>query len=65
MARTICRSSCSELPLVRPGHSTLAVLSFLTNWNDLMPIYVLFSPGRFTLPPGLSIHKSAYTPIPW
>ena len=50
------------LPLVRPGLATLAVLSFLTNWNDLIwPVYVLFSPSRFTLPPGLSILQGAYT----
>ena len=50
------------LPLVRPGLATLAVLSFLTNWNELIwPVYVLFSPNRFTLPPGLSILQGAYT----
>jgi multiple sugar transport system permease protein len=50
------------LPLVRPGLATLAVLSFLTNWNDLIwPVYVLFSPSKFTLPPGLSILQGAYT----
>ena len=50
------------LPLVRPGLATLAVLSFLTNWNDLIwPVYVLFSPNKFTLPPGLSILQGAYS----
>jgi multiple sugar transport system permease protein len=50
------------LPLVRPGLATLAVLSFLANWNELIwPVYVLFSPNRFTLPPGLSILQGAYT----
>jgi multiple sugar transport system permease protein len=49
------------VPLVRPGLATLAVLSFLTNWNDLIwPVYVLFSPDKFTLPPGLSILQGAY-----
>jgi multiple sugar transport system permease protein len=49
------------LPLVRPGLATLAVLSFLTNWNDLLwPVYVLFSPNRFTLPAGLPILQGAY-----
>ena len=49
------------LPLVRPGLATLAVLSFLTNWNDLLwPVYVLFSPNHFTLPAGLPILQGAY-----
>jgi multiple sugar transport system permease protein len=50
------------LPLSRPALATLAVLSFLTNWNDfLWPVYVLFSPDRLTLPPGLNTLQSAYT----
>jgi multiple sugar transport system permease protein len=50
------------LPLSRPALATLAVLSFLTNWNDFIwPIYVLFSPDSFTLPPGLGILQGAYT----
>jgi multiple sugar transport system permease protein len=50
------------LPLSRPALATLAVLSFLTNWNDFIwPIYVLFSPSSFTLPPGLGILQGAYT----
>lgn len=49
------------LPLAKPALATLAVLSFLTNWNDfLWPIYVLFSPERLTLPPGLATLQSAY-----
>jgi multiple sugar transport system permease protein len=49
------------LPLAKPALATLAVLSFLTNWNDfLWPIYVLFSPEQLTLPPGLSTLQSAY-----
>jgi len=50
------------LPLSKASLATLAVLSFLTNWNDfLWPIYVLFTPGNLTLPPGLSILQGAYT----
>jgi multiple sugar transport system permease protein len=50
------------LPLSKPALATLAVISFLTNWNDFIwPIYVLFSPERFTLPPGLGILQGAYT----
>ncbi len=50
------------LPLSKAPLITLAVLSFLTNWNDfLWPIYVLFTPQSLTLPPGLSILQGAYT----
>lgn len=48
------------LPLSRPALVTLAMLSFLTNWNDfLWPVYVLFSPENQTLPAGLSTLQSA------
>ena len=50
------------LPLSKPALATLALLSFLTNWNDVLwPLYVLFSPERLTLQPGLSTLQSAYT----
>jgi multiple sugar transport system permease protein len=50
------------LPLSKPALATLAVISFLSNWNDFIwPIYVLFSPENFTLPPGLGILQGAYT----
>jgi multiple sugar transport system permease protein len=50
------------LPLSRPALSTLAVLSFLTNWNDfLWPVYVLFSPETQTLPSGLAKLQNAAT----
>jgi multiple sugar transport system permease protein len=50
------------LPLSKPALATLAVISFLANWNDFIwPIYVLFSPQNFTLPPGLGILQGAYT----
>ncbi|MEU4622058.1 carbohydrate ABC transporter permease [Actinoplanes sp. NPDC023801] len=49
------------LPLSKPALATLAVISFLGNWNDFIwPIYVLFSPEQFTLPPGLGILQGAY-----
>lgn len=48
------------LPLARPALATLALLAFLTNWNDfLWPVYVLFSPEVQTLPAGLSTLQSA------
>jgi multiple sugar transport system permease protein len=50
------------LPLSKPALATLALLSFMTNWNDfLWPLYVLFSPERLTLQPGLSTLQSAFT----
>jgi len=49
------------LPLSKAPLATLALLSFLTNWNDfLWPIYVLFSPQNLVLPPGLSKLQGAY-----
>jgi multiple sugar transport system permease protein len=50
------------LPLSEAPLATLAVLSFLTNWNDfLWPVYVLFTPQSLTLPLGLSILQGACT----
>jgi multiple sugar transport system permease protein len=50
------------LPLSKAPLATLAVLTFLVNWNDfLWPVYVLFSPENLTLPPGLAILQDAYT----
>ena len=49
------------LPLSKAPLATLALLSFLTNWNDfLWPIYVLFSPKSLVLPPGLAKLQGAY-----
>jgi len=49
------------LPLSKAPLATLALLSFLTNWNDfLWPVYVLFSPKNLVLPPGLSKLQGAY-----
>lgn len=48
------------LPLSKPAMATLALLAFLTNWNDfLWPVYVLFSADVQTLPAGLSTLQSA------
>ncbi len=50
------------IPLSRPALATLAVLSFLNNWNDfLWPVYVLLSPQHETLQPGLAVLQGAYT----
>ena len=49
------------LPLSKAPLATVAVLSFLQNWNDfLWPVYVLFSPQSLTLQPGLSTLQGAY-----
>ncbi|MGH3648887.1 MAG: carbohydrate ABC transporter permease [Micromonosporaceae bacterium] len=49
------------LPLSKPALATLAVLSFLANWNDFVwPVYVIFSPENMTLPPGLATLQQAY-----
>ena len=48
------------LPLSKPALATLALLAFLTNWNDfLWPVYVLFSAENQTLQVGLSTLQSA------
>lgn len=50
------------LPLSKPALATLAVLSFLSNWNNfLWPIYVLFSPEKLTLPAGLATLQNTYS----
>jgi multiple sugar transport system permease protein len=50
------------LPLSKPALATLAVLSFLTNWNDfLWPTFTLFSADRLTLPAGLGLLQGEYT----
>jgi multiple sugar transport system permease protein len=50
------------LPLSKAPLATLAILSFLTNWNDfLWPLYVLFNQPNFTLQPALGILQSSYT----
>ena len=48
------------LPLSKAPLATLAVLTFLLNWNDfLWPVYVLFSPENLTLPSGLAKLQNA------
>lgn len=50
------------IPLSKPALATLAVLAFLSSWNNfLWPVYVLFSPDRLTLPAGLATLQSTYT----
>lgn len=50
------------LPLSKPALATLAVLSFLSNWNNfLWPVYVLFTPEKLTLPAGLATLQNTYS----
>lgn len=50
------------VPLARPAIATLAVLGFLTSWNDfLWPVFVLFSSDMQTLPAGLALMQSQDT----
>lgn len=50
------------LPLSKPALATLAVLSFLSNWNNfLWPVYVLFSADKLTLPAGLATLQNTYS----
>lgn len=48
-------------PLSREAIITLWVISFMGNWNDyLWPLVVLYSPGKRTLPVGMSTLQGAY-----
>lgn len=50
------------VPLAKPAIATLAVLAFLTSWNDfLWPVFVLFSSDMMTLPAGLAQLQSDNT----
>jgi multiple sugar transport system permease protein len=49
------------LPLMGPPLSTVAVLTFLSVWNDfLWPLVVISSPDRFTVQLGLQNYQSAH-----
>lgn len=47
------------LPLCKPALATVAVLSFISGWNDFInPLIYLNSPSRFTLALGLSFFQN-------
>lgn len=49
------------VPLSRPGLGTLALLTFITSWNDfLQPLIILKDPSRFTLPIILALLQNQY-----
>jgi len=50
------------LPLSRPALATVAVLAFVTSWNQyLLPLLVFTSPGHFTLPLAVANFQTQYS----
>jgi raffinose/stachyose/melibiose transport system permease protein len=50
------------LPLSRPALATVAVLAFVTSWNQyLLPLLVFDDPAQFTLPLGVAAFQSQYS----
>jgi len=50
------------LPLSKPLLATLAILTFLYNWNNFIsPLIYIFDESKFTLPLGLSLLQGKYT----
>ena len=50
------------LPLSKPLLATLAILTFLYNWNNFIsPLIYIFDEAKFTLPLGLSLLQGRYT----
>jgi len=50
------------LPLSKPLIATLAILTFLYNWNNFIsPLIYLLDESKFTLPLGLSLLQGRYT----
>ncbi|MBP3925175.1 carbohydrate ABC transporter permease [bacterium] len=52
------------LPLALPAVATLAIFTFVTNWNSFMwPLIITNSEGMRTLPVGLAIFKGSFREI--
>ncbi len=50
------------VPLSKPLLATLAILTFLYNWNNFIsPLIYIFDESKFTLPLGLSLLQGRYT----
>lgn len=50
------------IPLSKPLLATLAILTFLYNWNNFIsPLIYIFDESKFTLPLGLSLLQGRYT----
>jgi multiple sugar transport system permease protein len=49
------------LPLSKPALATLAILTFISSWNDFLgPLVFLESVERFTLPVGVALFQGSY-----
>ncbi len=50
------------LPLCRPIVTTVAIVTFVTSWNNyLLPLLLLDSPGRYTWPLGIMDYQGQYS----
>ena len=50
------------LPLIRPGLATLAIITFVSSWNNfLWPLLMLTDTSAFTLPVGLSYLRGFFS----
>ncbi|HLJ98890.1 MAG TPA: carbohydrate ABC transporter permease [Streptosporangiaceae bacterium] len=50
------------IPLALPGVITVAILAFITSWNNyILPLYVLNSASNYTLPLGVQQFSSQYS----
>jgi raffinose/stachyose/melibiose transport system permease protein len=50
------------LPLAKPAVVTVALLSFVTSWNQyLLPLLVFTTTSHFTLPLGVATYQSQYS----
>ncbi|MCA0984743.1 carbohydrate ABC transporter permease [Halobacillus yeomjeoni] len=54
------------LPVIKPAITTLVIIEFVNNWNSFtMPLVLLQSEDKFTLPLKLAMLSSESVAIPW
>jgi ABC-type glycerol-3-phosphate transport system permease component len=54
------------LPLIKPAVTTLVIIEFVNNWNSFtMPLVLLQSEEKYTLPLKLAMLSSETVAIPW
>ncbi|WP_069650046.1 carbohydrate ABC transporter permease [Caloranaerobacter ferrireducens] len=54
------------LPLLKPAITSLAIIEFVNNWNSFtMPLVLLKSPEKYTLPLRLGMLSKETVAIPW
>lgn len=54
------------MPLIKPALTTLVIIEFVNNWNSFaMPLVLLQSEEKFTLPLKLAMLSSETVAIPW